>query len=156
MRRKDREITSAQELDDILERGNYLQLGLLDGNKPYVVPLNYGFEHREGQRVFYFHGAGAGKKLDLIRKNPQAAFCVALEHGVIPGDTAGSYSFGYESVMGHGTLAILEDIHEKRRGLACLFSRYALETAFEITEQVLEKTMVLRLKVEEISGKRRI
>lgn len=156
MRRKDREVTSARELDEILERGSCLHLGLMDGDKPYVVPLNYGFEHRDGQRCFYFHGAGAGKKLELIRKNPRAAFCVTLTHGVIPGETAGNYSFAYESIMGFGTIAVLEDLREKRRGLACLFSQYAPEENFEVAERVLEKTMVLRLDIEEISGKRRI
>lgn len=156
MRRQDREVTSDRELDEILERGNCLHLGLMDGDRPYVVPLNYGFEHREGQRIFYFHGAAAGKKLELIRKNSRAAFCVTLEHGVIPGETAGNYSFAYESIMGSGTITVLDDLHEKRRGLACLFSQYAPEVSFEITQKVLETTMVLQLNVEEISGKRRI
>lgn len=155
MRRNDREVTDSQTLDDILRRGSCLHLSLMDGDRPYVVPLNYGFERREGQRWFYFHGAMAGKKLELIRKNPRAAFCVTLEHGVIPGETAASYSFAYESVMGRGTVTVLEEPQEKRRGLACVFSQYAPEVPFDITERMLEKTMVLRLNVEEISGKRR-
>lgn len=155
MRRTDREVTQPRELDEIIRRGSCLHLGLLDGNFPYVVPLNYGFENRDGERCFYFHGAGAGKKLELIRNDPHAAFCITLEHGVIPGETAGNYSFAYESVMGSGTVQVLETLEEKRHGLACLFSQYAKNQPFAVSDRVLEHTLVLRLRVEEISGKRR-
>lgn len=155
MRRKDREVTEALELDDIIRRGACLHLGLRDGAGVYIVPLNYGFAWEDGRRVLYFHGAGAGKKLELIRKDSYASFCITLEHGVIPGETAGNYSFAYESVMGCGNVTILEEPEEKRRGLSCLFSHYGEDKNFDASERVLEHTAVLRLVVEEISGKRR-
>lgn len=74
-------------------------LGLQDGDAPYVVPVNYGFAVEDGKRVLYFHGAGAGKKLDLLRRNPNAAFCVDLDLGLLRGRQACSCSFRYESVM---------------------------------------------------------
>lgn len=156
MRRKDREVTGASELDDIIRRGECLHLGLRDGDGVYVVPLSYGFAWEEDRRAFYFHGAGAGKKLELIREDPRVSFCITLEHGVIPGETAGNYSFAYESVMGTGRIEVLEDPGEKRRGLACLFSHYAPEQEFTSPDRVVENTAVLRLLVEEISGKHRM
>ena len=156
MRRKDREVTGTSELDDIIRRGECLHLGLRDGDGVYVVPLSYGFAWEEGRRVFYFHGAGAGKKLELIREDPRVSFCITLEHGVIPGETAGNYSFAYESVMGTGRIEILEDLGEKQHGLACLFSHYAPEREFSSPDRVVENTAVLRLLVEGISGKHRM
>ena len=155
MRRKDREVTRREELDAIIQKGEVLHLGLMDGGVPYVVPLNYGFAWENGRRVFYFHGAKDGKKLDLISKHPRASFCITLGHGVIPGETAGNYSFGYESVMGKGRITVPHSPEEKRRGLACLFARYAPGKPFDVQEQVLAATAVLRLEVEAISGKRR-
>ena len=72
MRRNDRQVFDG-EIDAILRRGRVLHLGLQDGDAPYVVPVNYGFAVEDGKRVLYFHGAGAGKKLDLLRRNPNAA-----------------------------------------------------------------------------------
>lgn len=156
MRRKDREVSEPQALYEILRRGKSLHLSLRDGDGTYVVPLSYGVSYENGRWEFYFHGAAAGKKMELIREDPRASFCVTVEHGVIPGETAGNYSFAYESVMGTGRVEILEGLPEKRRGLACLFSHYAPETAFESPDRVVENTAVLRLLVEEISGKHRM
>lgn len=155
MRRTDREVTEELALDDIIRRGACVHLGLRDGAGVYVVPVNYGFTREAGRRVLYFHGAGTGRKLELIRKTSQVSFCITLEHGVIPGETAGEYSFAYESVMGYGNVTVLKDAEEKRRGLFCLFSHYGAEKSFDVSERVLEHTAVLRLTVEEISGKRR-
>lgn len=156
MRRTDREVSEPKILDEILRRGRSLHLGLTDEDGTYVVPVNYGACWEKGRRVLYFHGADKGKKMELIRKDPRASFCVTVEGGVRPGETAGNYSFAYESVMGTGRIEILESLSEKRRGLACLFSHYAPEREFESPDRVVEKTAVLRLLVEEISGKHRM
>ena len=58
--------------------------------------------------------------------------------------------------MGNGRVELVEDREEKRRGLACIFHQYAGARAFFVPEQALENVAVLRLTVEEISGKRRV
>ena len=155
MRRTDREISEPQALYEILKKGKSIHLGLRDGDGTYVVPVNYGVSDENGRWTLYFHGAMDGKKMDLIRQDPRASFCVTVEHGVIPGETAGNYSFAYESVMGTGRITLLEDLGEKRKGLACLFAQYAPEADFKAPDRMVEHTAVLRLLVEEISGKRR-
>ena len=153
MRRNDREVTDPAALDDILRRGSCLHLSLMDGDFPYIIPLNYGYTRKNGQPIFYFHSAPVGKKLDLIRKNPNAAFCVTLAHRVIPGATAGSYSFAYESVAGTGTISMVEDLPEKEKALAVLFSHYAPDAAFSASAQTVSHTAVFQLTVQEIWGK---
>lgn len=156
MRRTDREVTDPSALDDMLRRGSCLHLSLMDGAFPYIIPLNYGYIRENGQQVFYFHGAPSGKKLELIQKNPNAAFCVTLEHGVIPGETAGNYSFAYESAAGTGTVSMVEEFFEKQKALAVLFSHYAPEATFSASAQTVSHTAVFRLTVKEIWGKRRV
>lgn len=155
MRRQDREITDPKKIDEILRRGECLHLGLCDGQEPYVVPLNYGFERQNGRVVFYFHGAREGKKLEIIRKNPRAAFCVDVGHQLDAGDAACEYSYFYESVMGRGTVTVLEELEEKRRGLARIFAQYVPDKPFDGKEQALAAVTVLRLEAECLSGKRR-
>lgn len=49
MRRTDREITDRQELLDVMARCDVCRLALNDeSGYPYVVPLNFGMEEREG------------------------------------------------------------------------------------------------------------
>ena len=155
MRRTDREITDPAQMEDILRRGQVVHLALTDGNLPYVVPLNYGFALERDKRVLYFHGAGAGKKLELIRKNPQAAFCVDLGHGLVRGDSAAQYSYRYESVLGSGIITEVRDLEEKRRGLMVIFAQYEKTLPFQAEEKLVEHTAVLRLEIQTLTGKRR-
>ncbi len=64
MRRSDREIQSKVVIEEILKEGFVCHLGLVDGDQPYVVPLNYAY--KDG--FVYVHSASSGRKLDLIRK----------------------------------------------------------------------------------------
>lgn len=152
MRRNDRALPETA-LEDVLRRGKVLHLGLQDGDMPYVVPVNYGFAVEDGKRILYFHGAVQGKKLNLLRQNPNAAFCVALDQGVNRGETSCAWSCRYESVLGRGTVTELRSFEDKRRGLACILAQYAPEEPFSAPEEILERTAVLRLEITACTGK---
>ena len=42
--------------------------------QPYLVPLNFGFERTEQGVTFYFHSAVAGRKVELLRRQPTVGF----------------------------------------------------------------------------------
>ena len=69
MRRKDREILDLDKIESIIAGARYMHLGMFDENYPYVVPLHYGYEMKDGKLTFYVHGAKEGHKLDCLRKN---------------------------------------------------------------------------------------
>jgi len=46
MRRKEKEITDIGEIEGIIKRAGVCRLGLVDGNTPYVIPLNFGYESK--------------------------------------------------------------------------------------------------------------
>ena len=48
MRRKDREITDFDEMIKIIEKCDTCRLALNDGEYPYIVPLNFGHEVKDG------------------------------------------------------------------------------------------------------------
>ena len=74
MRRKDREVTNIIEILQIIEKAKVLHLALFDADYPYIVPLHYGYEYKEGILIFYMHCAKEGHKLDLIRSNPNVDY----------------------------------------------------------------------------------
>ena len=74
MRRKDREVTDNYEINKIINFCQIIRLAFADSVAPYIVPLNFGFEEKDGKRIFYFHGAKEGRKLDLIKKLGVAGF----------------------------------------------------------------------------------
>ena len=154
MRRKDREITGLAEIMEILSRCQVCRLGMCQKGMPYVVPLNFGVE-REGERlVLYFHGAREGKKLDIIRENPQVCVEVDGEHRLLEGETACAHSFAYESVIGFGKAEILESHEEKAQGLAAIL-RSLTGKEFTFTPEQTQSVAVLRMALEEVAGKRR-
>ena len=57
------------KIESIIAGARYMHLGMFDENYPYVVPLHYGYEMKDGKLTFYVHGAKEGHKLDCLRKN---------------------------------------------------------------------------------------
>ena len=41
--RREREVTDPAQILDILNKAKIVHIGLVDGDEPYVVPMNYGF-----------------------------------------------------------------------------------------------------------------
>ena len=67
MRRKDREITDDYQIDTIITSCNCCRLGFYDQDNVYIVPLSFGYEKKAGTRIFYFHSAKQGKKIQLMK-----------------------------------------------------------------------------------------
>ena len=74
MRRTDREITDAEKITQIIQTCHCCRLGFCDNGAVYIVPLNFGYAEENGKRVFYFHSAKSGRKLDLIAGAPSVGF----------------------------------------------------------------------------------
>ncbi|MDL2319218.1 pyridoxamine 5'-phosphate oxidase family protein [Eubacteriales bacterium OttesenSCG-928-A19] len=153
MRRKERELTSPDDLADILARGMVCRVALHDTPYPYIVPLNYGFVREDGRFALYFHCAREGTKLDLMRRDAHVAFEVEGETRLIEGDAACEYSAAFESVIGQGLLTEVSG-EEKRAGMTALMRQVAPERDFDIPDAALARVTILRLDVERMTGKR--
>ena len=68
MRRKDREIRDIKELELIIGRAEVCHIALSDGDSPYLVSLNFGYENSPNGKL-YFHCAKMGRKIDIITTN---------------------------------------------------------------------------------------
>ena len=114
MRRIDRAVTDDQQITSIIEQAKVVHIGMIDNDRPYVVPMQYGFVFCDGKLTLYVHCAKEGRKLDILKKNP----CVFIELEtnvaiVSGGDVPCKYGSEYASVMGEGTAVIVEDVAEK-------------------------------------------
>lgn len=153
MRRADREITDPRRLDEIISRCDCCRLGLATEGAPYLVPMNFGYAREAGRPVFYFHCAPAGRKLDLIRANPQAGFELDTAHRLKEAGHACGYAYAYQSVIGYGHTEILTGTEEKRAALQRIMYRYTGRSDWAFEETALAATVVFKLTVEEMSGK---
>lgn len=147
MRRKDREVTEFGAMVEIVKACGVCRLGLTDGEGAYIVPLNFGYEAGDGALVLYFHGADAGKKLALLRANPAASFEMDTGHRLVPGDQAEEYTYAYRSVMGRGTVEFLEGREARLAGLNRIMAHYSGREDWPVSEAMLDRTAVYRLRV---------
>lgn len=153
MRRKDREMLDPDTIDHIIRGCDCCRLGLSDGGSPYMVPLNFGYLHEGDSRIFYFHSAHEGRKIDLIRQNPAAGFELDTNHQLHEGQTACGYSYGFASVIGTGSVSIVEGIPEKKRALQLLMEQYTHKPDWEFSEKAASAVTILKLTVEALSCK---
>jgi len=153
MRRKDREVTDESKIDGIILACDCLRLGFCDGKSAYVVPMNFGFSHGPDGRRFYFHSAGQGRKVDLIRQNGCAGFELDTGHRLKQGEDACAYGFSYQSVIGSGEVREITEAEEKRKALDLLMRHYVPQGQWQYPEALLERMFIFVLNVEEISCK---
>jgi nitroimidazol reductase NimA-like FMN-containing flavoprotein (pyridoxamine 5'-phosphate oxidase superfamily) len=155
MRRKDREVTDIEEILRIVSQCKVCRLALAEDNQPYVVPLNFGYEYKNGELSLYFHGAREGKKIDILKKNPEACFEMDGAHQLIEGREAAQYSFAYESVIGFGAVEFVEGDEEKSHGLNLLMAHQTGKGDFTFPAGQLQTVEVYKIKARSFTGKRR-
>ena len=151
MRRSERQISDPAELEHLLGEAQVMRLGMVDGGRPYVVPVN--FAHVDG--VVWVHGAAHGRKLGCLRGG--APVCVEVDHllEMTSGPRAcDDWASHYESAIGFGTGEIVEDEELKLEGLRALMRKYSGRDDWEFTPESLSATAVIRIKLDELTGKR--
>ena len=155
MRRKDREITEIESIRAILDKAKVLHLAMIDGARPYVVPLHYGYTLENGVLTLYLHSAKEGRKLDVLQKNARVAFVLETDVSLVSGgDLPCKYGAAYASVMGEGQVTILTDPVEKTDALTMLMKTQTGRN-FYITEAMTDTVAVLRIDVEAFTAKAR-
>ncbi|RLC23258.1 MAG: pyridoxamine 5'-phosphate oxidase family protein [Deltaproteobacteria bacterium] len=148
MRRKEKEIKDTKEIEKILEEASVCRLAMVDGDKPYIVPMNFGY--RDG--ILFFHSAKQGRKIDLIKKNPNVCFEVDQLIRFKKAKMACEWGLEYKSVIGSGRALLLDNIEEKIKSLHIIMSQYSQRT-FEYPDEMLEKTLVIKIVIDRITGK---
>ena len=153
MRRKDREVTDARKIDAVIADSFCCRLAFCDGGRPYIVPLSFGFAWEGGRRVFYFHGAKEGRKIDLIRAGGTVGFELDTHVKLHEAEKACGYSAAFQSVIGTGRVSFVEGLEEKRAALSCIMAHFTGRDDWDFPAQAVEETCVFRLEVEELSCK---
>ena len=155
MRRADREVTDYQQIKSIIEQAKVVHLGMIDNDRPYIVPMQYGFVFTDGKLTLYVHCAKEGRKLDVIKKNPRVFIELETNVAIVSGgDVPCKYGSEYASVMGDGRAVIVEDIAEKIFGLQLMMKTQSGRD-FEITEQMAASVTVLRIDIPCVTAKKR-
>lgn len=152
--KREREVTDINEILEILNKAKVAHIGMVDGDEPYVVPMNYGYSYNEGELTLYFHGAKVGRKLDVIRSNPKVFFEIDCDIVPFEGKVACQYGISYASVMGLGKAEIVEDIEEKKRGMSVLMKTQTGKD-FTFDEKMVSIVSVIKITCKDFTAKKR-
>ena len=154
MTKREFEITDPSRIRSILDTAKILRLGLAVDNEPYVVPMNYGYRMEAGKLTLYLHSAVQGKKLDMLKANPNVFFELDCDHVPFEGKLPCQYGISYASVMGRAKAAIVEDVEEKMEAMSILMKTQTGKD-FTFNDRLVSIVTVIRLDVSAYTAKHR-
>ncbi|MBE6844142.1 MAG: pyridoxamine 5'-phosphate oxidase family protein [Ruminococcus sp.] len=153
MRRSDREIKDLNLIEKFIAKEQILRIAFYDDGDIYIVPVNYGYVYENNCFRFYFHGAKAGRKFELSQKKPKIGFEIDGNYELTDGDIACDYSAKFQSVIGTGTLGIVDDKDEKILGLNKLMKQTTGNERWSYSDEMFRVTAIFRLDVDKMSCK---
>ncbi len=149
MRRAERKL-STDATHSILHKGEYGILSTTSNDGiPYGVPINFCVI----DQAIYFHCAMEGRKLSNIDENQNVSFCVVGNTKILPE----KFGTQYESVILSGK-ALEVFGKDKQKGLEGLLQKYSpahMDNGLQYIKQLIDKTKVFKIAIEELSGKAR-
>lgn len=150
VRRKEREITDADEMRQVLKATKYVTVALCMENEPYLVSLSHGYD--QTKNCLYFHCAPEGKKLIYGKANPNVWGQAVLDFGVTE-----ECDYAYTSVQFSGKLCLISDLNEKKQAMEVLVRQVSLnpeEKLAKIKPEKLTYTTMGRIDIGYMSGKK--
>ena len=140
---------------DILDHTDVICLAMNNGDFPYIIPVNFGYElTSDNQLIFYIHGAKVGTKVELIRQNPLVSFELDTKHQLITAEKACKYSFNYASVIGNGYVTFIEEPSAKIEALQIMMNKFAPNKNFSFAEGDVRPIIVIKIEVQAYNAKK--
>ena len=149
MQRKEKEITDKSEIESIIRKAQVCRLGLSDEGLAYIVPLCFGYDGKH----LYFHSAMKGRKIEILKRNNQVCFELDIDTQINSGKNACDWGMKYRSVIGYGTAGFIQEPSEKRQALDIIMGQYA-NGAFEYSDKALKKTLIIKVNISHMTGKK--
>ncbi|MGW8222537.1 MAG: pyridoxamine 5'-phosphate oxidase family protein [Syntrophobacteria bacterium] len=148
MRRNDKEIHDRDAVEAIIRDSLVCRLALSDENRPYVVPLCFGYR----DNALYFHSSPEGKKIEILRKNGNVCFEFDIDQEVVQDEKPCKWTMNYRSVIGFGKGSLVENLEEKKKGLDVIMQQYS-GRSFEYLQPEIENTVIIKVEIESMTGK---
>ena len=144
------DITELEELEAIINRCDICHVGMVDGNWPYVLAFNFGYE----DQTIWIHCANEGRKLDVLRKNNNVCVEFDTDHKLFArhDHVACSWRWAYRSVIVEGEAIFVEDYDEKVKGLNIFMKNYS-DREFKYSKPAVDNIQVIKIPVASITGR---
>lgn len=158
--RQHAERAANDEAFSFLEQGVVADVAFVIDSQPFALPMTYQFSASE-PNVLYLHGGTNSRMLRHLASGAPVCVTVTIVDGLVYSRSALYHSVNYRSAVVFGTASPITDRSEKARILEKMIARYYpgrtrghdYEAA---TDAQLDATAVLAIKIEQVSGKKRV
>ena len=135
---------------EVLDKAPYVTVSMTrpDGT-PYGLPLSLA---RTDDKIFYFHCALEGEKLDCIAHHPTVFLSAVSLCAPTVGPKDGSFTLQYKSATAIGNAELVTDREEKIAAMRAICMRFLPRhmAAFDdAIDRSLERTAVVRITLTE-------
>ncbi|HNV95506.1 MAG TPA: pyridoxamine 5'-phosphate oxidase family protein [Bacteroidales bacterium] len=146
-----KEITRHDELLEVIRKSKVCHVGFVDGDKPYVLAFNFGFDENK----IYLHCAKEGHKLNILAKNNNVCVYFDTDHEFFARheEVACSYRMRYKSVQIMGKAILLNDYEEKVNALKIFMRQYSDRT-FEFSKPSVDNVNIICIEIEKMTGRK--
>lgn len=148
MRKKNLEIKNLSEIENIIRKSKICRLGFYDGLYPYIVPVCFGYKNK----TIFFHSAAEGKKIDILKKNPNVCFEFDFPGRIKKSKDHCTWDIDYKSVIGFGKARFIKDIDLKINALKIIIQHYTKDIP-TFQKESLRNTAVIKIIINNMTGK---
>jgi len=148
MMRHDKEITDKRVMETIIRQATVCRLGMSYDSIPYVIPLCFGYK----DSIVYLHSALKGKRIDILRENPNICVEFDINAELITKQTPCRWGMKFQSVIGFGKACLVEGIDEKKDALDIIMRHYG-GRIHDVDDKALGATSVIRVEIHTMTGK---
>ncbi len=152
MRHPERELKNRETIQVMLEQSPVGRIATINRQGiPVIKPVNFLFY--DGK--IYIHSSKKGEKIGDIRRGSPVCFEIDEPIAFVTAKgPACKASYYYRSIIAKGKATLMNKRDKKLEILERMMAKYQPEGGYEaITEEVLEKTAVIEISIEKITGK---
>lgn len=143
--------TDKEQMESVIAECRICFVGMVDeGEIPYVVPMNFGYQ----DGVLYLHSAPEGRMLTIIEQNPRVSITFCTDYKLVyqHPEVACSYRTHTKSVIVAGAVSFIEDLEEKREVLNIIMKQYS-NKHFTYSEPAVANVKIWKINIEQMSGR---
>lgn len=135
--------------ESIISRCPVCRLGMVDGDRPYVIPVNFGYR----DKTIYVHTGLEGRKLEILSNNPNVCVEFDTGHELVKGVVSCKWTMHGESVIAEGSAELVKTTAEKQQALEIIMAHYGGE-GHDIPDSSLNAVSIIRIRLTRMTAER--
>ncbi|TLX77776.1 pyridoxamine 5'-phosphate oxidase family protein [Labilibacter sediminis] len=137
-------------IEGIIRKCDICFVGVVDGDMPYVLPMNFGYK----DNVIYLHSAPEGRIIDILNKNRNICVSFSTDNELVfqHPEVACSYRMKSKSVVAWGKVQFQEDFERKEEALNIIMQQYS-DKEFKYSGPAIRNVKIWEIPVDKITCK---